>query len=104
MTRNEHRIQMKRRITDFQESGQNLTTWCRDHEISYYQMQYWQKKFRAEKTSDTHSSYNCTALEVHEGRQPRASISIKVRPATVEVEAGFDPSHLANVIRTLKSY
>lgn len=103
MTRGEHRNQMENRIADFQASGQYLKKWCRDHDVSYYQMQYWLKKFRNEKASRSTSNWTSVKVDESGQRDDRACIHIKVGQATVEVGSSFDPSLLADVIRTLKT-
>lgn len=103
MTRAEHRLQMENRITAFNNSGQSLSAWCRDHEVSYYQMQYWLKKNRNGKTAKTHSTPNWMSVEVNERKQHQPCLPVKIGSVTVEVEPGFDPSLLADVVRALKT-
>lgn len=103
MTRTERRKQWENRVAAFKESDQNLSKWCKDHEISYHQLRYWLKKFDSETSVTTGTRSQWMTIEVDESYGFNNSLHIKVGQAMIEVHPGFDPSLLADVIRTLKT-
>lgn len=44
----------KKRIEEWQSSGQNIASWCREHQLDYKAFLYWKKRF---STSCSHASF-----------------------------------------------
>lgn len=101
MSQVELRRQWEQRVADYRESGQTQAKWCAENHVKLHQLHYWLKKFKSESSSSTTSPIwvSVTMDDPFNGD----SLYIKIGQASIEVRPGFDPSFLADVIRTLRS-
>jgi len=93
------------RIGDYRASGERVAAWCERNEVTPHQLYYWMRKLRkAERQVPPASEQKWVALSLEESSTSEAPpIVIKIGAVTVEVQAGFDPSAFAAVVRTLKT-
>jgi hypothetical protein len=103
MNKSELRIEWEQRIAKFLSSGQSASKWCAANEISIHQFWYWKKRLNA--TQDTvKDSPKWLSLEMDDSiDDSKTKIVVRVGQASVEVEHGFDPKLLCDVVRTLQS-
>ncbi|WP_368658708.1 IS66 family insertion sequence element accessory protein TnpB [Metabacillus halosaccharovorans] len=103
MNRSDLKNEWEHRMANFMTSGQSASKWCTANDISIHQFWYWKKRLKAtqEPTSD---SSKWLALEMNDSiENSKSKLVVKVGQASLEVEHGFDPKLLGDVIRTLQS-
>jgi hypothetical protein len=101
MEKTELHMEWERRIAIFEASGETQVKWCAANDLNVHQLKYWLKKIKGPKsTHENKSKFNPVLLEE---TATNDTLEIKVGLASVEVRPGFDPSFLADVVRTLKT-
>lgn len=95
----EKQAQWKKRIADFEASGQSGASWCREQGVSECQFWYWKKEFQKTKETTEVSEWVPVVL----GEEPLSSLTIRVGKVEVEVKTGYDDHLLQQVVRTLVS-
>jgi hypothetical protein len=103
MKRSDLRVEWEQRIATFTASGLSASKWCAANEVSIHQFWYWKKKLKT--TEDTFSdSSQWFALEMDDSMEDSQSkIIVNVGQVSLEIEHGFDPKLLVEVVRTLQS-
>lgn len=103
MKKSELRIEWEQRIANFLSSGQSASKWCAANEVSIHQFWYWKKRLK--NTQDNvDDSPRWLSLEMDDSIEKlKSRLVVRVGQASVEVEPGFDPRLLADVVRTLQS-
>lgn len=92
------------RIADFKSSGLSGTAWCAANGLRPNQLWYWLKKFRTqENRSDTPTRWLPVELNDPGTTGNGDGLIIKVGPAVIEVQPGFNPALLQEVIRAIKA-
>lgn len=93
----------EQRIASFITSGQSASKWCAVNDISIHQFWYWKKRLKT--TQDTfNDSSKWLALEMDESIEDfKPKLVVKVGQASLEIEHGFDPKLLVDIVRTLQS-
>lgn len=98
-------IEWEHRIAEFKASGQSQSKWCRENDVSLHKLRYWLKKLDHNSSSSCHESLPkwiaVSMEEIHQ--EPNETLGIKIGEAVIEVKPGFNPSFLAEVVRTLKT-
>lgn len=84
-------------IKDYQASGLSAAAWCRENNLKPHQLHYRLDKAKGKKKAAP------KWLPLESAKPETESIKIKIGPATIEVNPGFNPSLLAAVVRTLQS-
>jgi transposase-like protein len=97
----QNRIEWEHRVAAFNESGVSVPTFCKTHDLNVHQLRYWLKKFKTKPTLNSPSS-KWMAVEV-DSIDRSQSVVIRAGKVSVEVYPGFDPSHLADVIKVLNA-
>lgn len=94
----------KVRLADFETSGLKMTHWCSVNHVNLGQMKYWMRKFKKSSTpvpfSTSKSFIPLTAIEPISPIAP-AKLVIRVGPANIELQPGFDPQLLREAIEAL---
>lgn len=92
------------RIADYRASGLTMAAWCESRQQSFHKLKYWVKKLDPKKqlSSSTSSSWLPVSLEPT-SHEPASQILIRVGRACIEVQPGFDPKLLSQVVRTLET-
>jgi hypothetical protein len=92
-------------LKEFECSRKNLTAWCREQGLSIHQAKYWQRKLRRNDPASGQSPQWLTFELGGSGRadirRQGATLCIKIGPAIIEVEPGYNAELLKDVIRTL---
>lgn len=104
MAKTDLQAEWENRIAAFRASGQTQSNWCRANDLSLHKLRYWLKKL--ENRNSEHSPTHATKwipIAFEESLQDlNESLQIKVGQVSIEVKPGFNPSLLAEVIRTIK--
>lgn len=99
----ELRKEWERRIAVFRASGLTQTKWCEVNEVSIHQLKYWLKKMDSpHSTQESSNKWVSLALEEPE-EAFNETLQVKVGLASIEVQPGFNPSLLADVVKVLKT-
>lgn len=94
--------QWKARVAAFKESGQGTTEWCAAHDLKPHQLRYWLRKFESEKADATSSNSKWVSVEVNDKpNETGSNLLIKIGQVTIEVQPGFNPKLLSDIVRTL---
>lgn len=90
----------RKRITDYRASGQSGAAWCAAHQIKEHQFWYWTRQFPQAKRT---SSPRFLPISVGESHPTPAhtSLLIRVGAAAIEVQPGYDPQFLRQLVQTL---
>lgn len=105
MEKTELQKEWENRVDEFKASGLSQSRWCRENDLSLHKLRYWLNK------RDSNSSSSCQepspkwiSVSMEEiNQEPNETLGIKIGEAVIEVKPGFNPSFLAEVIRTLKT-
>jgi hypothetical protein len=104
MEKTELQIEWERRIAVFRTSGQTQSKWCQVNNLSLHQLRYWLKKIELTTKSGAEPATKWIPVSMEEiPLEPNETLQIKVGQASIEVKPGFNPSLLADVVRTLKA-
>lgn len=103
MSRSDLRNEWEQRIANFTSSGQSASKWCEANEISIHQFWYWKKRLKTTQNTFSDSS-KWLAFEMDDSiENSKPKLVVKIGQASLEIEHGFDPKLLADVVRTLQS-
>lgn len=105
MEKTDLQIEWEHRVAEFKASGLSQSKWCRENDLSLHKLRYWLNKLNNNSSNSCHEpSPKWIAVSMEEiNLESNETINIKIGEATIEVKPGFNPSFLANVIRTLKT-
>lgn len=106
MNKEERRQAWIARITAYQQSGQTMKVWCGEQGVTLDQLKYWLRKLKAESARAlAHAPTSFVPLVVRESNDLPASASLRLHIGAVriEVNSGFDPKLLREVITALAS-
>ena len=101
-TKAELRQKWEARIADFKASGQSGAAWCAANDIRPNQLWYWLKKLKfADNSTNTPTQWMSVELNDMDPTNLGKGLLIKVGPAVIEVQPGFNPSLLKEVVQAL---
>lgn len=101
MTKTELQQKWEVRIADFRASGQSGAAWCVANNIRPNQLWYWLKKIKSTE-NPTITRTKWMSVEINESDPTGNGLLIKVGHAVIEVQPGFNPALLREVVQTLK--
>lgn len=93
-------------VRGYQSSGRCRRDFCQQNEIQIHCLDYWQRKFKKQSTSLAEKkSAGWIPLQVSEEEKQGVAGSIRLRIGRVvfDVEPGFDPQLLAELLRVVRS-
>jgi hypothetical protein len=82
------------KISDWRDSGLSMAAWCREHDESYYRFTYWRK--RLEPKAQESGRFIELSWQA-------ASLNLECNGFSLQIEAGFDPVLLRDVLAVLKT-
>lgn len=85
------------RVVAFLASGLSQRAWCREHGLKQERLSYWLRKFRAEASAKPNGRW----LQLDSLAPSASGVSLRIGGLTLEVQRGFDPQVLADVISSL---
>ena len=93
----------KKQIQSWRESGLTQSEFCRRHRLKVHQMVYWRKKINEPESSVQFVSLDLERFVDHETASGTTPIRLNVGNGfCVEVDKGFDPATLKQLIVTLR--
>ena len=91
-------------IERWQESGASQTEYCKEHGLKDHQFTYWKKRIVQTETAAKFVSLNLSSFTNKQPPQPGSPLRVVVSNGLkVEVEAGFDPHLLCQLIVALRA-
>ena len=100
MTRSELAEHWREQIEDFATSGMTAQEWSNYNRIPLNQLQYWKRRLKElDKPQSTPTIW--TALEI--AQQLPSTITLRVGSASIDLNSGFDPNLLREVVRALEA-
>lgn len=98
MTKEERQKLWGARIAEFKASGQSVNAWCTEHNVSSQQLWYWLKKERQQESTEKTVSW--LPVNISNSGLP-SSLFVRVGEVTIEVNPGFNPKLLLEIVNTL---
>jgi len=105
MDRTEKNRLWKKRMEDFEASGQTIHEWVASQEdITVYQFHYWRKKFKLAESSQPSSSIETgwTSLEVPVIASS-ATIEVRLNDLSIHIPENVSEDHLHRVLSVLRN-
>lgn len=110
MNREELRAHWEARIQRFRSSGEKAKQWCTANQVNRRQLSVWMKRLDAASMSRTTflpielANEQMPELDLPEAAQPAPPgyLRIRIGTAVIEVEAGFEPGLLREVVRAME--
>jgi hypothetical protein len=104
MKKSDLRNEWEHRMADFESSGQSASKWCTANDVNIHQFWYWKKRLKLTQTPVTESATKWLPLEMDDSiEQSKNKLIVRVGQAAVEVNTGFDPNLLADVVKALRT-
>ncbi len=103
MTKLERQKEWDTRITEYQASGLSVQEWCSANNVKSHQLWYWLRKQKTIKEASLIQSNQWLPLEVSEytSVEQDNALVLRVGKTCIEVNPGFDPTLLSQVVRVL---
>jgi hypothetical protein len=105
MAREEIRMKWESRITAFRASGEKATNWCKANQVNRRQLYAWMKKLDASSsapTAVTRALFIPVQVAPETKQELSACLRIRIGAAVIEVDTGFHPALLREVVRALE--
>ena len=97
----EKRALWTERVALFQSSGQSVAAGSTDQDVAEHQLRYWLRKTIANQSQASPSKTSqWVALNPSE-QQVSSGISMRIGSVRLDIERGFDPQVLTELVRTL---
>jgi len=90
----------KQRLREYEQSGQNIATWCKHNNIRTNQFFYWRRKLR---TENKHDQAQIKWIAVPHNPAKASGINVTLGQIKIEITPGFDPKLLKEIIEVLTS-
>tara|TARA_Y100001933_G_scaffold30125_1_gene25141 strand:+ start:383 stop:694 length:312 start_codon:yes stop_codon:yes gene_type:complete len=102
MSRDENSMKWQNIITEQAASKQTQIQWCSENGVNIHNFRYW--KSRIGKAINENSNSNTGFVSLRPVLQQNKSITVRIGPASVEVNTSTDVSLLEDVIKVLMHY
>lgn len=100
MTRAERRREWEEKVAAYRASGQSVSAWCTANNVKPERLRYWLRKLEAADAPATVPQW--LSVEVSDvAEDPKVNLYVRVGQAVIEVQPGFDPALLREVVRSL---
>jgi len=86
-------------IEQQQNSGESQAEWCRNNNVNVKRFGYWLRKLRKQSDKSKSTEINWIPVSIEEPKNTK--LNIKIGPAVIEVEKGFDAELLSEVVKAL---
>lgn len=91
------------RIRAYQASGQSASVWCAEHQVTKRQLYVWMNKLQDSTTKDPSKIPWVKVQMDKKAETVKSMLLVRVGSTTIEVEPGYNPALLTDVIRTLQT-
>jgi hypothetical protein len=95
----------EKRIAAFRSSGEKAVTWCKANQVDRRGLYTWMKRLGGPSAAAVAAKPTTfVKAKITPGPEPMTSACIRIRigAAVIEVEAGFNPELLRDVVRALE--
>lgn len=95
----------KAQIIQFQQSGQSMGAWCREHQVKTYTLRYWLSKLTKVKQAQEASPsvpWVAFSTPVSTPSEDPGAIILRIGAAELCITPGFDPLLLRQVLHVLQ--
>ena len=99
MTKEEQKKEWQAKIALYKASGKNQSMWCRENGVNLRNFNRWYNKLRRE-TSSTPTIQGWVPIQIAE-RSQEPSLTLEIGKVRLDVQEGFNPSLLAEVVKVL---
>lgn len=107
MAREDVQKKWEARIAVFRSSGERATKWCEVNQVNRRQLYTWMKRLSASPTAATAAKPTAfVKAKITPETEPKPSASplrIRIGAAVIEVDAGFNPALLRDVVQALEA-
>jgi hypothetical protein len=106
MAREEIRMKWEARIAAFHASGEKATNWCKANQVNRRQLYSWMKKLDASSSASAavkRASFIPVQVTPEAKPEPSNCLRIRIGAAVIEVDSGFQPALLREVVRALEA-
>lgn len=92
-------------VAQYHASGQSVRRWCQERELPEHKLRYWLRKFRDGSALPSPSNDSrFVAVPSKPSPDIPTGIAVKVGHLRIEVQRGFDPQVLVDVVQSLTSH
>ena len=91
-------------VTQYEITGQSVRGWCQEQDIPEHKMRYWLRKFREPTTPPGPSESRFIAIASQQHLNATSGVTVRVGSVSIEVQRGFDPQVLIDVVQSLTGY
>ena len=110
MSQKEQREALQRewqeRVSQYQRTEETVRGWCKTHDVPEHQMRYWLRKLGGApaKQPSKGDESRFAPLPSSSSRQSTSGVAVRGGSLRVEVQQGFDPQVLLDVVQSLVGY
>lgn len=105
MTKDERQVMWQARIDAFKASGESsVKTWCAENNISYQSMYAWLKKDWPKKDTVSPTPRWVSFNELIQESKPTHSLTLTIGTISIQIEEGFNPALLGEVLQVLQTH
>ncbi|OZQ57311.1 MULTISPECIES: hypothetical protein [Paenibacillus] len=107
MAREDVQEKWEARIAAFRSSGEKAIKWCKDNQVNRRHLYAWLKRLSS-SSSDANSTKSTTFVKANVTPESKPTPSacplcIRIGTAVIEVEPGFNPALLRDVVQALEA-
>lgn len=89
-------------VTAYKTSGQSQTQWCRTNKVNLNNLRYWlQKEKKATPLAETNCQWVTLDIRAPKPTGCTQQLTLHIGQVCIEVNPGFDPQLLSDIIRTI---
>jgi hypothetical protein len=92
----------RQHVQALQECGLSRRAYCEQHQIKLSQLGYWSRKF-IPTAKPNGSGHKAAWIPLQVSEDGLTGIDLRIGRITIAVKPGFDPSLLADILRTLNA-
>ncbi|SMF25568.1 hypothetical protein SAMN02744102_02225 [Paenibacillus barengoltzii] len=100
MRKEDRQQEWMERLADYRASGLTMRAWCEARQVSFHKLRYWLRATKQQESAPAAASF--VPLTVSEAAETGASLVVRVGEARIELEPGFNPQLLRDVVQALK--
>ena len=103
MTQTKVRKAWEARIRAYKASGQSASDWCAEHHVTKRQLYVWMNKLQDATIKDSSKIPWVKVQMDKEAETTKSMLVVRVGSTAIEVQPGYNPALLTDVIRTLQT-
>ncbi|MBU8763807.1 hypothetical protein KM868_09895 [Micrococcus luteus] len=88
------------RIRDYRASGLSMSAWCEAQGLTLHQLKYWLRKIDSSQPCSSSPSFIPVTVSP---RSSSSSLTLRIGPASLDVQTGFSPELLRQVVQALEA-